>query len=118
MNIPPKIQKSNAIAYEKLQQYKNITFYYSNALKRFYKDNTITNSTYFYSKVKQWFFNLTLPQRITMCSIENPWTSIILSQLYLHQKTKDGLRFIPRFNEKSIPLFEKIKPTTTKKRII
>ena len=113
MNIPPKIQKSNAIAYEKLQQYKNITFYYSNALKRFYKDNTITNSTYFYSKVKQWFFNLTLPQRITMCSIENPWTSIILSQLYLHQKTKDGLRFIPRFNEKSIPLFEKIKPTTT-----
>ena len=113
MNIPPKIQKSTAIPYDKIQQYKTITNYYSNALKRFYKENTITNNVYLYSKIKQWFFNLTLQQRITMCSIENPWTSIILSQLYLHQQSKEVLRFIPRFNEKSIPLFEKIKPTTT-----
>ena len=113
MNIPPKIQKSTAIPYDKIQQYKTITNYYSNALKRFYKENTITNNVYLYSKIKQWFFNLTLQQRITTCSIENPWTSIILSQLYLHQRSKEVLRFIPRFNEKSIPLFEKIKPTTT-----
>ena len=106
MNIPLKYQKSSEIDNQTISKLKNLTNRYSLALKKFSKSPL--SSQNFNEQVKKWFFSLSIQKRLSISSIENKWTSIVLHQLYNHQKSKKNLRFIPRINENAVPFMDKL----------
>ena len=48
------------------------------------------------SKVKQWFFNLSLESRIKICTVENELFSDFIFQMYLRTKHDKSIEFIPK----------------------
>ena len=48
------------------------------------------------SKIKTWFFNLSLESRIKICTVENELFSTIIYQMYLKTENDKSIEFFPR----------------------
>ena len=110
MIIPAKYQLSGENDPDNSSRINNITKRYITCLKKFGTSNkTKTEKNFenqnfiFQNQVLEWFFKLSLIDRIKVSTINNKWVIQTLHQLYCQQKKKINLKFIPRINEK--PLF-------------
>ena len=116
MIIPSKYQYSNENDPDNSLRINNITKKYISCLKKFansYNNKVISNKDnqgyYFQKKVIEWFFNLSFIDRVKVSSINNKWVFQTLHQLYMEQKKKSNLKFIPRITEKNIPFMQNLK---------
>ena len=117
MIIPAKFQWSKENDPDNSLRINNITRKYNSCLKKFansYNNNkSISNKDKldycFQNKILEWFFNLSFIERVKVSTINNKWVFQTLHQLYIEQKNKKDLRFIPRINEKNIPLMQNFK---------
>ena len=108
MIIPAKYQLSRDNDPDNSTRINNITKRYSSCVKKFglsknkskAKDDKEIQNLNFQSQVLEWFFKLSLIDRIKVSSINNKWVFQTLHQLYTEQKKKNNLKFIPRINEK------------------
>ena len=108
MIIPAKYQLSRDNDPENSARINNITKRYASCVRKFgascnksksQTDKEIQDLT-FRDQVLEWFFKLSLIDRIKVSSINNKWVFQTLHQLYTEQKKKNNLKFIPRINEK------------------
>ena len=117
MIIPSKYQWSKENDPDNSLRINNITKKYTTCLKKFAnstKDNKLiankdNKGYYFQEKIIEWFFNLSFIERVKVSSIYNKWVFQTLHQLYIEQKKKENLKFIPRITEKNIPFLENLK---------
>ena len=116
MIIPSKYQKSGENDQENSLRINNITKIYNTCIKKFgnsiinkSKNDKNNNGYSFQTQIIEWFFNLSFIERIKVSSINNKWIFHILHQLYIEQKWKKNLKFIPRIIEKNIPFMQNLK---------
>ena len=116
MIIPSKYQLSNENDPDNSLRVNNITKKYTTCLKKFgnsCNNKILSNSEnqgyFFQKKVIEWFFNLSFIDRVKVSSINNKWAFQTLHQLYLEQKKKNNLKFIPRITEQNIPFMQNLK---------
>ena len=117
MIIPAKYQWSRDNDPDNSSRINNITKKYIICIKKFsmsynntksQMNNNNQNQPYnFQNQVLEWFFKLPLIERIKVSTINNKWVFQTLHQLYIEQKNKPNLKFIPRINEKS-PFLQKL----------
>ena len=108
MIIPAKYQTSGDNDSENSKRINNITARYNPCLKRFGTSTNISKSTSnkeninnnYQNQVLEWFFKLSFIDRIKVSTVNNKWVFQTLHQLYIEQKNKNNLKFIPRINEK------------------
>ena len=116
MIIPVKYQYSNENDQENTNRIKEITNIYYDRIKMFaFNKNQAKNNNdkfYFRKTLIKWFFNLTLNERIKICTINNKWLVQTLHQLFIEQKQKANLKFIPRINESKIPFMYNLPNST------
>ena len=113
MIIPGKYQKSRENDVENSNRINNITKRYISCLKKYassFNNKTISNKEVysFQKKVLDWFFNLSFIDRLKVSSINNKWCFQTLHQLYIEQKAKKSLKFIPRFEQIIIPFMKNL----------
>ena len=108
MIIPAKYQLSRDNDPDNSSRINNITKRYASCVRKFgascnksisQTDKEIQDLA-FRDQVLEWFFKLSLIDRIKVSSINNKWVFQTLHQLYTEQKKKNNLKFIPRINEK------------------
>ena len=108
MIIPAKYQLSRDNDPDNSSRINNITKRYASCVRKFgascnksksQTDKEIQDLT-FRDQVLEWFFKLSLIDRIKVSSINNKWVFQTLHQLYTELKKKNNLKFIPRINEK------------------
>ena len=114
MIIPGKYQKSRENDVENSNRINNITKRYISCLKKYassFNNKTISNKEVysFQKKVLDWFFNLSFIDRLKVSSINNKWCFQTLHQLYIEQKAKKSLKFIPRFEQIIIPFMKNLE---------
>ena len=117
MIIPYKYQLSSDNDPENSKRIINITKKYKYCLNKFGTSSTniksISNKDNqgynFQKEVLNWFFRLSEIERLKISTINNKWVFQTLHQLYIEQKEKNNLRFIPRINEKSIPFLQNLR---------
>ena len=110
MIIPYKYQLSSDNDTENSKRIINITKKYKYCLNKFGASNTNIKSKSnkdnqgynFQKEVLNWFFKISEIERLKISTINNKWVFQTLHQLYIEQKNKNNLRFIPRINERSI----------------
>ena len=110
MIIPYKYQLSSDNDTENSKRIINITKKYKICLNKFGASNTNIKSKSnkdnqgynFQKEVLNWFFKISEIERLKISTINNKWVFQTLHQLYIEQKNKNNLRFIPRINERSI----------------
>ena len=108
MIIPSKFQWSGENDSDNSIRINNITKKYNTCIKKF--GNSLNNKSYsFQTQVIEWFFSLSFIERLKISSINNKWVFHILHQLYIEQKWKKNLKFIPRITEKIIPFMKNLK---------
>ena len=108
MIIPSKFQWSGENDSDNSIRINNITKKYNTCIKKF--GNSLNNKSYsFQTQVIEWFFSLSFIERLKISSINNKWVFHILHQLYIEQKLKKNLKFIPRITEKTIPFMKNLK---------
>ena len=108
MIIPSKFQWSGENDSDNSIRINNITKKYNSCIKKF--GNSLNNKSYsFQTQVIEWFFSLSFIERLKISSINNKWVFHILHQLYIEQKWKKNLKFIPRITEKTIPFMKNLK---------
>ena len=106
MIIPAKYQWSRDNDPDNSSRINNITKKYIICIKKFsmsynntksQMNNNNQNQPYnFQNQVLEWFFKLPLIERIKVSTINNKWVFQTLHQLYIEQKNKPNLKFIPR----------------------
>ena len=124
MYIPTKFIKASEVPQETINKFSNILKNYIFCLKKYEKDLSITqvdlsakkednyydseyeNSIpdyikklpphYFRDQVLKWFFSLPIRKRQSVLSVENVFVTKILHEMYIEQKKKPSLRFMPR----------------------
>ena len=107
MIIPSKYQWSRDNDPDNSQRINNITKKYITCIKKFgssYANNKLIsnkdNQGYsFQKKILDWFFTLSFIDRLKVSTINNKWVFQTLHQLYVEQKKKKELKFIPRFSQ-------------------
>ena len=117
MIIPSKYQLSKDNDPDNSLRINNITKKYNNCLKKFgiSKDNNKSISSkdnqgyFFQKKVIDWFFSLSFIDKVKVSSIHNKWIFQTLHQLYIEQKKKYNLKFIPRITGNNIPFMQNLK---------
>ena len=117
MIIPYKYQLSSDNDPENSKRIINITKKYKYCLNKFGASSTniksISNKDNqgynFQKEVLNWFFRISEIERLKISTINNKWVFQTLHQLYIEQKEKNNLRFIPRINEKSIPFLQNLR---------
>ena len=118
MIIPAKYQLSKENDPDNSSRINNITKKYNSCLKKFgislnksksplNKENKNNN---FQNQILDWFFKLSFIDRIKVSTINNKWVFQTLHQLFIEQKKKKNLKFIPRINEKP-PFLKKLAGT-------
>ena len=117
MIIPSKYQFSKDNDPDNSLRINNITKKYNACLKKFgiSKSNNKSVSSkdnqgyFFQKKVIDWFFSLSFIDKVKVSSIHNKWVFQTLHQLYIEQKKKNNLKFIPRITESNIPFMQNLK---------
>ena len=117
MIIPSKYQLSKDNDPDNSLRINNITKKYNACLKKFgiSKNNNKSVSSkdnqgyFFQKKVIEWFSNLSFIDKVKVSSIHNKWVFQTLHQLYIEQKKKNNLKFIPRITENIIPFMQNLK---------
>ena len=117
MIIPSKYQLSKDNDPDNSLRINNITKKYNTCLKKFGNSNNNNkavsskdNQGYcFQKKVIEWFFSLSFIDKVKVSSIHNKWVFQTLHQLYIEQKKKNNLKFIPRITENNIPFMQNLK---------